>query len=147
MPRRGFSAISCTARRAKWAWAQRAISHCKRRARRLLPRANAKRWEAIRCKSASASLRERRAEAARAITFKQSAEAYIAAHRAGWKNTKHAAPWDSTLATYTYPVMGSLPVAAIDVALVHKVLEPIWTAKPETASRLRGRIECILDWA
>jgi len=90
---------------------------------------------------------ERRAEAARAITFKQSAELYIEAHRAGWKNAKHAAQWGSTLATYAYPTIGALPVAAVDVALVHKVLEPIWTKKPETASRLRGRIESILDWA
>src|SRR5436305_10982634 len=90
---------------------------------------------------------ERRAEAARAITFKQSAEAYIEAHRAGWKNAKHAAQWSATLATYAYPTIGNLPVAAVDVSLVHKILEPIWTKKSETASRLRGRIESILDWA
>jgi integrase len=90
---------------------------------------------------------ERRGEAARAITFRQSAEQYIEAHRAGWKNAKHAAQWTATLATYAYPTFGSLPVADIDVALVHRVLEPIWTKKPETASRLRGRIESILDWA
>jgi integrase len=90
---------------------------------------------------------ERRAQAARAITFKQSAEAYIQAHRAGWKNAKHAAQWSATLATYAYPVFGNLSVADVDVALVHKVLEPIWTIKPETATRLRGRIESIIDWA
>jgi hypothetical protein len=90
---------------------------------------------------------ERRAEAARAINFRQSAESYIDAHRAGWKNAKHAAQWTATLATYAYPVFGNLPVADVDVALVHKVLEPIWTKKPETASRVRGRIESILDWA
>ncbi|HEX3663797.1 MAG TPA: integrase arm-type DNA-binding domain-containing protein [Rhizomicrobium sp.] len=90
---------------------------------------------------------ERRAEAARAISFKQSAESYIDAHRAGWKNAKHAAQWTATLSTYAYPTIGGLPVAAVDVALVHKVLSPIWTTKPETASRVRGRIESILDWA
>ncbi len=90
---------------------------------------------------------ERRAEAARAITFRQGAEAYIEAHRAGWKNAKHAAQWSATLAAYAYPTIGTLPVAAVDVSLVHKVLQPIWTTKPETASRLRGRIESILDWA
>jgi integrase len=90
---------------------------------------------------------ERRAEAAKAITFRQSAEQYIEAHRAGWKNAKHAAQWGATLATYAYPTIGTLPVAAVDVSLVHKVLQPIWTTKPETASRLRGRIESILDWA
>lgn len=98
-------------------------------------------------------------DAAKALTFKQCAEAYIKAHRAGWRNAKHAAQWDATLATYAGPIIGSLPVQAIDTALVTKVLEQevrdasdkpataLWTAKPETASRLRGRIESILDWA
>ena len=67
--------------------------------------------------------------------------AYIAAHRAGWRNAKHAAQWEATLATYAEPVIGALPVQAIDTGLVLKVIEPIWTTKPETASRLRGRIE------
>ena len=86
-------------------------------------------------------------EAARAMTFQQCAEAYIEAHKAGWQNAKHAAQWTSTLKTYAYPVFGALPVQAIDVALIAKVLEPIWTTKTETASRLRGRIERVLDWA
>lgn len=88
-----------------------------------------------------------RLEAARAVTFRDAAERYIAAHRAGWKNAKHAAQWTATLDAYTFGVLGSLPVAAVDVGLVLKVLEPIWTAKPETAARVRGRIEAILDWA
>ncbi len=88
-----------------------------------------------------------RLDAAKAITFKQCAEAYIAAHRAGWRNDKHAAQWSATLAAYAYPVIGALPVQAVDTGLVLKVLEPIWTTKPETASRLRGRIESILDFA
>lgn len=86
-------------------------------------------------------------DAAKAMTFDECAAAYIQAHRAGWKNAKHAAQWESTLKTYASPVIGKLPVAAIDKAMVLKVLEPIWTAKPETASRLRGRLEAILDWA
>ena len=86
-------------------------------------------------------------EAAKAITFKQCAESYIKAHRAGWKNAKHAAQWKATLATYAEPIIGNLSVQSIDTALVLKVLEPIWTAKPETAGRVRGRIESILDWA
>jgi len=86
-------------------------------------------------------------ESATAMTFKDCAVAYIAAHRAGWKNPKHAAQWPSTLETYVYPIFGSLPVQAIDVGLVMKALEPIWNEKPETASRVRGRIESILDWA
>ena len=86
-------------------------------------------------------------EAARAMTFQQCAEAYIEAHKAGWQNAKHAAQWSSTLKTYAYPVFGALPVQAVDVALIAKVLEPIWNTKTETASRLRGRIERVLDWA
>jgi integrase len=88
-----------------------------------------------------------RLAAARAMTFDQCAEAYIAAHRAGWRNARHAEAWEKTLATYASPVIGPLPVQAIDTALVMKVLEPIWTVKPETAARLRGRIEAVLDWA
>jgi hypothetical protein len=88
-----------------------------------------------------------RLDAAKAITFKQCAEAYVAAHRAGWRNEKHAAQWSATLATYAYPHIGALPVQAIDTALILKVLEPIWPKKPETASRLRGRVESILDFA
>jgi integrase len=88
-----------------------------------------------------------RLDAAKTITFKQCAEAYIAAHRAGWRNDKHAGQWSATLSTYAYPIIGGLPVQAADTSLVLKVLEPIWTAKPETASRVRGRLESILDFA
>ncbi len=86
-------------------------------------------------------------EAARAMTFKACAQAYIEAHKAGWRNDIHAAQWPSTLETYAYPVFGHLSVQAVDLGLVMKVLEPIWTTKPETATRVRGRIEAILDWA
>jgi len=88
-----------------------------------------------------------RLDAAKATTFEQCAESYVAAHRAGWRNAKHASQWAATLSTYAYPVIGALPVQAVDTGLVLKVLEPIWTAKPETASRLRGRLESILDYA
>ncbi|MGC1356605.1 MAG: integrase arm-type DNA-binding domain-containing protein [Xanthobacteraceae bacterium] len=88
-----------------------------------------------------------RLDAAKAVTFKQCAESYINSHRAGWRNDKHAGQWGATLATYAYPVIGTLPVQAVDTGLVLKALEPIWAAKPETASRLRGRIESVLDFA
>jgi integrase len=91
--------------------------------------------------------RARRAEAAKATTFDQCADAYIAAHRAAWKNQKHVGQWQSTLAQYASPLIGDLAVAAIDTSLVMKVLGPIWHDKTETAKRLRGRIEVILDWA
>lgn len=94
-----------------------------------------------------ASERNKLAEAAKVVTFKQAAEALVEAKRAGWKNAKHAAQWVSTLESYAFPVLGKLDVGAIDTGLVLKVLEPIWTAKAETASRLRGRIEAVLDWA
>src|SRR5262249_14495546 len=90
---------------------------------------------------------EAKIAAASAISFRSCAESYIASHRASWRNSRHAAQWPSTLEAYVYPVFGDLPVQAIDVALVTKVIEPIWAAKPETASRVRGRIESILDWA
>lgn len=84
---------------------------------------------------------------ASAMTFQQCAEAYIGAHKAGWRNPKHAAQWPATLGAYVYPVLGGLPVQAVDVGLVMKAVEPIWAVKPETASRVRGRIESVLDWA
>jgi integrase len=84
---------------------------------------------------------------AKAMTFEGCAKALIASHEAAWKNAKHRAQWSSTLATYAYPHIGNLPVAAIDTGLVMKVLEPIWADKPETASRVRGRIEAVLSWA
>jgi integrase len=90
---------------------------------------------------------EKRLEAARAVSFRQCAERYIAAHRAGWKNAKHAAQWPATLATYAYPIFGDFTVQSVDVALVMQALEPIWQNKPETASRVRQRIEAVLDWA
>jgi len=90
---------------------------------------------------------EAKLAAIRAKTFKGCAEAYMAAHQGGWRNSKHAAQWSATLGTYVYPVMGDVPVDTIDTALVMKALEPIWQEKPETAKRVRGRIEAVLDWA
>jgi len=86
-------------------------------------------------------------EASRRMTFKECAEAYIAANKASWKNDKHRAQWSSTLANYAYPKFGDKSVAEVDQAAVLRVLDPIWPSKTETANRLRGRIEVILDWA
>ena len=82
-----------------------------------------------------------------AVTFREAADGYIARNEASWRNAKHRAQWRSTLEQYAFPVMGDLPVADIGTAHVLSVLEPIWAAKPETASRVRGRIETILDAA
>ena len=81
-----------------------------------------------------------RLDAASTLTFRDAASSYIDAHRAGWHNPKHIWQWGSTLTTYANPVIGDLSLQMIDTALVLKVLEPIWPTKPETASRLRGRI-------
>lgn len=86
-------------------------------------------------------------EVPEAITFEKCAETYITTHKAGWKNGKHADQWTATLQTYVYPIFKGKPVTAIDDAIVLKVLQPIWKEKTETASRVRGRIERILDWA
>src|SRR5215470_8022521 len=86
-------------------------------------------------------------EAARSISFDDCATAYVKAHEAGWHNAKHRQQRKNTLATYVSPAIGSLPVADVDVGMVMKVLEPLWTVKPETAGRVRGRIEAVLDWA
>lgn len=90
---------------------------------------------------------EREATRAKATTFRQCAEAYIKAHQSGWKSAKHASQWAATLEAYAYPVIGSLPVALVDRSHVMKILEPIWTTKTETASRVRGRVEKKLDRA
>lgn len=87
------------------------------------------------------------AEAVHAVSFKAEAEAYIEAHRSGWKNAKHADQWTNTLSTYAYPFIGKQLVSDIDTAFVMKCLQPIWNDKTETASRVRGRIESVLDYA
>ncbi len=90
-----------------------------------------------------------RLQAARATekTFEEAASAYIATHQDSWKNAKHRAQWGSTLQTYAYPVIGRLLVRDITQAHILQTLEPIWREKNETAVRLRGRIESILDWS
>jgi integrase len=88
-----------------------------------------------------------RLQNARTITFSQAAEQYIATQKAGWKSAKHADQWTNTIDTYCEKVFGRLAVADVSTGLVLRVLEPIWTTKSETASRLRGRIQSVLDWA
>ena len=85
--------------------------------------------------------------AAQAVTFSEAAAQCIAANRAGWRNPKHAAQWTATLSRYAFPVFGDWPVAAVDAPAVLRAVAPIWASKNETASRLRGRIEAVLDWA
>jgi integrase len=96
---------------------------------------------------ARAKRSELKASRASALTFEDCAGRYIKAHTPGWRNEKHAGQWTNTLTTYAYPVMGSLLVRDVGVSHVLAVLEPIWSTKPETATRVRGRIESVLDWA
>lgn len=88
-----------------------------------------------------------RASMAEALTFKECAERYIKAHAASWKNAKHRQQWHNTLAQYAYPVFGELLVRDVKLSHVLQVLEPLWVTTNETAVRLRGRIELVLDWA
>jgi integrase len=88
-----------------------------------------------------------RVSVAKGRTFRECASEFIEKNRAGWRNAKHRQQWLNTLETYAYPTLGKLPVSAVDAGLVVQVLDPIWAEKPETASRLRGRIEAVLDAA
>lgn len=98
--------------------------------------------ERLRAEAAAAS-----APAPTRMTFKQAAEVHIRGKRSGWRNAKHADQWTATLETYAYPTIGDTAVADVDTPAVVKVLTPIWSEKPETASRVRGRIEAVLDGA
>lgn len=90
---------------------------------------------------------ERKNKAPPALSFRACAEAYLANQEAGWRNPKHRDQWHSTLKTYVYPLLGSLPVDTVTTDHVLQILEPIWSKKPETASRVRGRIEAVLNSA
>jgi integrase len=83
----------------------------------------------------------------RAMTFRTCAEACMAAHESAWTNAKHRAQWRTTLEQFVYPIIGDLAVDDLTTAHIVKVLEPIWKEVPETASRVRGRIEKVLGWA
>ena len=101
----------------------------------------------------------RQAEAAKAMTFAEASRRFLVQHNAKWESLKHRSQWENTLRNYAEQVIGCLPVADIEVPFVLKVLEqpvkaergypagPLWSARPETANRLRGRIEAVLDWA
>ena len=106
------------------------------------------------CKAGIDPIEQRKTERAAAelqraqsLTFKECAARFIASQRDGWSNSKHVSQWENTLATYAEPVFGEIAVQDINTTLVLKVLEPIWPKKTETASRVRGRIEAVLDWA
>ncbi len=97
-------------------------------------------------KEAEAAAEAQRA-AVRAISFRTVTERYLKAHEKSWRNPKHRAQWRNTLDTYAHPHLGDLPVGDVATEHVLAALEPIWRVKPETATRVRGRIEAVLDYA
>jgi integrase len=86
-------------------------------------------------------------EAASRVTFRKAADAYLAAHERTWTNDKHRQQWHQTLRDFVYPVVGGMAVADIDTGHVTKIVEPLWRDKPESGSRVRGRLETVLDYA
>ena len=95
---------------------------------------------------AQAERSRKKLEAGKSLTFDACVAQYIASHEIEWKNPKHRQQWENTLKSYASPVFGKLPVGSIDTPLVMKAVQPIWAMKNETAARLRGRIETVLDW-
>jgi integrase len=87
-----------------------------------------------------------RKDAAAKITFKVAAERFLSLHEGGWRNAKHRQQWGNTLQQYAYPSLGGRPVNAIDTAVINAALAPQWTRIPETARRVRDRIERVLTW-
>jgi integrase len=98
-------------------------------------------------KAKRAAKRQRALDLVHSKTFKECALAYITAHEAGWRGDHSRHQWSASLEKYVYPKIGNLSVADVDLACVLSVVEPIWTVVPETARRVRNRIELILDWA
>ena len=95
----------------------------------------------------NASRVSKQAAAANSVTLESAAQNYIHMHRSRWRSSKHERQWETTFQTYVFPIAGHLSVAAVDTDVVLKILQPIWDEKLETAARLRGRIESVLDWA
>jgi hypothetical protein len=98
-------------------------------------------------RAARASRRQQHTKQLRALNFDQCAEQFIKSHSAGWRSVMHGKQWSQSLRDHVSPVIGDMPVTAIDTESVLKVLEPIWTKMPTAAGRVRNRIELILDWA
>jgi integrase len=120
------------------------LADARRRARELREQADKGADPIAERQNAKAKLR---ADMALERTFAQCAEAFIASHEAGWKHPKHRQQWGNSLANHVYPVMGALSVRAVSKEHVMAVLEPVWRTKPETGSRLRSRIELVLNYA
>ena len=85
--------------------------------------------------------------AAKAMTFQNATEKYVATQAAGWHSPRHEMQWRRSLEEHAFPVLGKVPVQAVDTGLILSVIEPIWQTKTDTATRIRSRIEAVLDWA
>src|SRR4030081_1555249 len=149
--RRGFSASRALAGLARWVWAPSAPNPTINASRLQTP-ARRRRRPVVCSSTVSTRLLPVTRNAPRRLwrtpmPSLSSIVPYIADNKASWKNEVHRRQWASTLKTYVHPVIGHLPVAGVDTAMVLKILRPIWNTKPETANRFRGRIEAILDWA
>jgi hypothetical protein len=133
-PATGRAPVSLTAARAK----ARALHEAVREGRDPLAERDA---EAAKAMADAAKAQ------ATAMTFSQVADMYLDAHEASWRNPKHRQQWHNTLRDYVLPAIGALPVGDVDTGAVMRIIEPLWREKTETASRVRGRIESILDYA
>lgn len=111
-----------------------------------LSKARERGWEVRRLLAEGIDPLQQRRQA-KTLSFKAAAEALIESKQSGWRNAKHAAQWPATLATYVYPKIGTLDVKVVDTQAIVEVLRPIWSIKPETASRVRQRMEAVLDYA
>jgi integrase len=119
-----------------------------RAARRAAAECRRLRWEgADPIEHRRQKIRAARAEAGKRLTFAAAADTYVKTFGASWQDKKHVARWRSTLATYANPIIGALPVREIGTSAIMEVLEPIWFKKIETASRVRNRIEAVIDWS
>lgn len=98
-------------------------------------------------REAAEALAKAQADKVAAVTFKAAAEAHIEANGESWRNPKHRKQWATTLERYVYPHMSDIPVSEVTTTHVLAALEPIWKNRPETASRVRGRIEAVLNAA
>ena len=142
-----------TAKLGKWAWerwAKPPMAYPSQKARILAGEARAKLrsgTDPIGNRQAERQAKLRAATEAAERTFKAAALALVTGKRAGWRNAKHAAQWSATLEAHAFPVIGAIPVASIETDDVLRVLRPIWERIPETASRLRQRVEAVLDSA
>ena len=142
----GCSATRATAQPCGSASARSDSSASPKRATRRPRRASCASTASTRSTDKRARREAQRAEERARLTFRDATRQFLAVHEAGWRNAKHRAQWRSTLEAYAFPKLGGRPVAGIDQALINETLAPVWVKTPETASRVKQRIERVLTW-